>query len=463
MPRAAVALLLLLMLAKGFVWASVVPIGQSPDEPAHFAYAEDVARTGNLRSERRIGSRALDTALAAHELNAIAFHAERPGNWSEAVAQQRIRTMASIPIADRETQGTHASTATAYPPLYYLLAAGVLKVTKDARFDTSYLSVRLLSVVLATIAILVQLRTFHLVFGDRLRALAAAAVVALMPMYSYITSSVNPDVLVILLLSIALHQLVVIARRPDSLRLHVGFGVAVAFGLLTKQSMIVAIPPYLVLMAILALQRSRRCSRPRILLAGMLAALPSLILSAWWYLLPASGPAGDGGAAAPPVARISVEAIRVYVSFLQTQAYPRYHQSFWGVFGWLDVALPSEIIDIAFALVLMAALALGVHVLNARDWPPLWVWPFALSMATLVGLLSWIEFIGVTTAGEQGYVQGRYLFPLITVYCAFLVGGLTEPFRRSVVRVGFLGVVVAFVAVLQVLALVGTVVPRYTL
>ena len=144
------------------------------------------------------------------------------------------------------------------PPLYYLLGALVAKLTgDDARL------VRLLSVALGVLTILTVYAVARRLFPQRpALAVGAAALVALLPEAQYLAGAINDDNLA--WLAGALLVLAgVVAMQNDRLtpRLALGSGLAVALGVLAKETVWILA---LLLLALVAARFARQIrARPR--------------------------------------------------------------------------------------------------------------------------------------------------------------------------------------------------------
>jgi hypothetical protein len=163
-------------LAIGFSASLLMPPWQSPDEPAHFEFARS-QRFNTTAELPEIQQPIIDTFYD------FRFWQERgrppPETPPEAFSQIPRLIIRQISKA----------------PLYYDLAAVVSSWTNDTILQLY--SMRWLSIVLSSLTIpLVYLTAREVLPPERRRmALVAAALVAFLPMYSYIGASVNPDTL----------------------------------------------------------------------------------------------------------------------------------------------------------------------------------------------------------------------------------------------------------------------------
>jgi len=161
-------------LTIGFVASLLIPPWQAPDEPTHFEYARGLA----------IGTTAETPAIQGPII--ASFYGYR--FWDLRGAPTPKQPPASFGELNllllRQTEKT---------PLYYWLAAGAASWTSDVTLQLY--SMRWLSVLLSALTIPIVYAVARETLPDERAplALAAAALVAFLPMYGYIGASVNPD------------------------------------------------------------------------------------------------------------------------------------------------------------------------------------------------------------------------------------------------------------------------------
>ena len=171
--------------------SAVVPPWQNPDEPTHVFLAQLLALpaavvntspvvqlpNGDLltRVEQDIQGQILES-MAAHR-------------WWEAYGSPPPEVIPrAFVLLGQFSSGTYA------PPIYYGIAAGVLRLTAPDDIDGTYWRLRGLSIVLAVIALWCVWAGTRLFFGDSV-ALGATAIASLHPQALITTMAVNPDVL----------------------------------------------------------------------------------------------------------------------------------------------------------------------------------------------------------------------------------------------------------------------------
>ena len=162
-------------LVAGFLASLLIPPWQSPDEPTHFEYARGL-QVGIVEPTPEVQQPIIESFYTFHfwQYRSVETPDERP----ESFADLRPGLLLN---------------QTGKTPPYYTLAAQVSGWTNDTTLQLY--SMRWLSVLLSSLTIpLVYLVAREVLPPNRMPlALLAAAIVAFLPMYSYMGASVNPD------------------------------------------------------------------------------------------------------------------------------------------------------------------------------------------------------------------------------------------------------------------------------
>ena len=106
----------------------------------------------------------------------------------------------------------------------------------------------------------------------------------------------------------------------------------------------------------------------------------------------------------------------------------------WAAFGWLEVRFATWVYHVLAALTAATFLAAFVAVLRAWRRVDVRVVAFlALAFGALLGGLHWTDYHQLE-AGAAGFMQGRYLFPVIGIFGLVLAGALSlVPARRRAI------------------------------
>lgn len=415
--HAILAVIVLVFVLLGVLYAVETPAWQVPDEPAHYNYVRHVAEQGRL-PVLRVG--------------------DYPAEYLEEIKARRFPAAMSVdPIRYEAHQ----------PPLYYVVAALAYRALTPLGVPMP-LGLRLLSVAIGAGALVVGYHGVrHAVPAEPLVALGAVAFAATLPMHVAMCAAVNNDVLVEFVLAAIALAVIRPMAAPWSLRRTVGLGVLVGLALLTKLQAAIGIG-----LVFVALYRDATGGRWRavgavlphlgrlLLLLGvaLLVASPWLVRNALVY-----GP-GDPLALArhDQVVRgqlTTAEYLAQHGARALLSAFARTtFRSFWGQFGWMGVPMDERVYVALGVLSALVGVGLPMRLLRRRapgdpsDGP---VPGSAALLATWVGL-SVLGYLWWNLTYVQH--QGRYLFPaIIPLGVAFTLGwmGLTRARARTTLSV----------------------------
>jgi 4-amino-4-deoxy-L-arabinose transferase-like glycosyltransferase len=451
-PPKSLAALLAIVVVVGLCWALLVPPWQSPDELAHFAYAQSLVESFTLPGVKGRPAESSDESLADN-----AVGASRGSFWPEAAPPDWSRAdytayLASEHGADPppKSDGSGPSSATQNPPLYYLFAdVGDLIDRGGTAFGRLY-AIRISGGLLLALTTIGAWLLAGETFGRRrLSQLTCAAVAGLLPMVTFMSTNVNPDALLITTWTFALWLGARVINRRADRRDVLALCAVTAAAILTKATSYALVVP--VLFALFIGWRRRPASErgsalKHIAPAGLVLLVPVL---GWLALAHALGRPGIntiGSSAAHPfnVSRFLSYVWQFYLPrlpflspFWITRQLPVYN--IWalqvtGVFGWLDVFLPRWIYPAAagaVAGVAVASVALLTRLYERRHLPLLGF--FALTLVSLLGLLH-ITAYRALIAGQGQFLQGRYLLPvvgLLGLAVGLIIGAIPLRLRSS--------------------------------
>ena len=450
------AALLAAVLIVGWSWALLVPPAQTPDEPVHVAWVQNLAERGERpdRGGRETGRDVFSTEqkLARQLSNyeaAILQPAVRP-EWRRAAWNRWRQEQADLAAQDRRDGGVE-NAAAGNPPLYYAWVGLAYRATAWGDLFTRWYAMRAWSVLLLALAVVATwLLAGELTGRDRLSQLVAAGFVGLHPGASAISAAINPDAGMIAAWAVVLWLGVRALRAPPRLGRVLALLAATLAALLVKAPSFALLPAVALVLFVIGRRalRGRRPS-PRVLVA--LAAL-----GVAGVVLVLAGGAADrlaaglrGGEGAGPLGFLSY-LWQAYLPNLPGQAairnlpafwgYDVWIRSGWGNFGWAELLLPEgAYAAIAAAVVLIFGAAAGAVVrrrfcLDA----PTWAW-FAAVAGLLVLGLHWGEYNQFLNIGVS-LLQGRYLLPLLPLGGLAAVAALSNlpRARRALPAAGLL-------------------------
>jgi 4-amino-4-deoxy-L-arabinose transferase-like glycosyltransferase len=432
-------------------YSAVVPAFEAPDEPGHFHYVERLAAGRGLPVQGANGD--YDPELSQPPL----YYA-----LQALVARWVSPAGAHLPTRDDQNvfQNTTASgnvnlyrhpSAEGFPWSGELLQLHLM---------------RLLNLPLAAITLLAAYGlAIELGFTPWL-ALTAAAALAGLPQFDFISGALNADNLIAATASLSLYLLVRWLERP-SVWLALALGGACGAAMLSKLSGLAVLPFAAAIMLWRAWERSLR-------LAGQAAGACALALAAggWWYVRNLAL-FGDALGWEPMLHAIGAMRRAAPLTPLQAAAMLiQQRATALGVFGWNNLRLPAWVYLAGDAVVGLALLGLGIrvvrHARRTEPQPPamhpsrraqfssaaltagsgsLWLLPLWLLLFA-AGLVRW-------TAVNTDAAQWRLLLPAYPALATLIVLGLWQLVR------GWVLALPAGLAVLSVASLLFVIRPAY--
>ncbi len=331
-PRRWLLLILAAFVLCASLYAIVTPDWQAPDEPAHYNYIADIATTGLLPT----------------------LHL---GDYNQATLSALLSTR-FMPDDGVETLRYESY----QPPLYYLTAAPVYWASGG-----SLRALRFYNIFLGFITLILLYLSLETVFPNKpLISLGATAFAALLPMHVAVTAALNNDVLAEML---TMASALVLLRwmRPwygsdantdwrdggagHDRRLLPLLGVLLGLGMVTKVYAYAVLPMFAVVVLWSVWRKARTWAAfwhgvrlallivlPALLLAAPLWARNIAIYGQWDFL---GLHFHDQVVVGQPTTQAWLANYGAINYF--ERAFSLTFRSFWGVFGWLSVAMDERI------------------------------------------------------------------------------------------------------------------------
>ncbi len=378
--------------------------------------------------------------------------------WHFPMVDYLARNGFQLPVQDAANVGIWRQEGS-QPPLYYMLAAaliagvdrsdlaevrrqnphadiGIVRPDGNANmmvpplnwdtrtFEKTLLSVqivRLFSIVLGLGTVLVTYAIARELFPDHpYLALVAAGLNAFLPMFLFISASVNNDNLsnllgnLLTLLTIRLFKMRTVPRWHT----FVVIGSVIGCGLLAKLNLVFWLP---VLAGGLLISSLRLKSWKVIWVGGITIIGLASLIAGWWYIRNWQL-YGDPTGLNVFLDIVGRRAIPANLAQLWSERFS-FVQSFWGFFGGMNVAMPGAVYRLLDALGLTGLVGslvfLVLAILRRRyaytEWTVLGItliWP----LVTFLSLLRW--------TAETPASQGRLIFGALSSICVWIVVGL---------------------------------------
>ena len=446
-------LVLAIAAINALCWAFLTPPFHGPDEHGHIAYVQYLAETGKLpgSKERKQFSTEQDIAMDVMNYESVQRHLlERPPfdrqvyrNWIEA---------ASSFNRDQRADGGGGTFATPNPPLFHAAQSLVYRVAGGDIFNR-IVAMRLLAALLFMGSVAFTWALAGELFGPRLwPRVLASLVVALLPMVTYVLTSVHPDTLLTFLYSGAIYFGVrLLKRKPTAGDLYVMSGF-VGLALMTKLVAPALLPAVLFAFIATAWRARNLWTKPQMVrnfaISTALVTVPLLIWSVVYPMLGQDaisrtvvqivGNDGKGGSIGNFFSYLwqwYLPKLPFMETFPQTLGVPAYDtllRGFWGAFGpWLLLDYPGWLKACLAAFTVGIAVAATTTLVKRRgrllaQWQPI------IFLALIAfSLLFTANFVSYRAAlMDEPFFQTRYLFPLISLFGAVVVTAVLA-FKRK--------------------------------
>jgi 4-amino-4-deoxy-L-arabinose transferase-like glycosyltransferase len=365
-------------------WSFLIPIFESPDEPAHWDYA-----------------RYLHDHWRLPPYNSAYVEGNQPPLYYLLIASFSAESPAPASMAHME-DGKAISSC---PPRFYENCFSDFSRYWPIRIA------RLMTVLISLGTVLFTVLAGRDATGNKAVGLLAGAMVAFLPQFTFRGSNISNDAMVASGGAAATWLLVRFARTSDW-RAGLWCAVTTAIAFLSKINAIVLSAAFAVGIASLRLSVRERLQRVVLLLITGVIVLPWLLQNQLLY--------GDPLAmrAMPLAVPWLVEHHTLTEPYFQTQFPAMVWRSFLGVFGWMNVPLPEGMYRVYRDLSLVALIGLMIGFVQRK-----------LDRRVL-GLLVLIVFLSVASLIQLNLTftqpQGRYLFPALSATMVLLAMGFSS-------------------------------------
>lgn len=333
------------------------------------------------------------------------------------------------------------------PPLYYMLGVPFLVSGRALGLGEPMILVRLLSLILGGLSIFIVYRAVKEAFGDEWLGVGAAGFVALLPTHVMISSSVSNDVPTELIFGLFLLIGVRMLNEGLDWKRSVYIGIILGAGILVKAHCMLLFPVCAFLYFILWRRGGAFGKAASHLGAALLIAM---MIGGWW-LLRNYNVYGD------------VFAMKRYTEvFGEINVPPQYwydrgfmpwqyaglvvvntFASFWGVFGHMNIFMPTWIYYVLGALFIWTSAVLVPAIRGVEEKASVYLFGAVVLIVTAA-------FIGINMKYFQA--MGRYLYPALLPFAAFWAIGVKRAVPAGAKRYYCL-IIIATAAFVQAAAL----------
>jgi hypothetical protein len=284
-------LLWVLFLVRGAFYCVLFPIWEGYDEYAHFAFVQHVATEASLpvAAQTRI-SKEIEESLKLVPLPWLLRrlpppHLTHDAYWQLPEEERRRRQdeLRSMPAgwARQPAVDNTLIYEAQQPPLYYWLLSLPLRLASDFALSARVMLLRLLSTVLASLAVPLAFFAADRVFIDRKMALGVTAMIATMPELLVDVCRVGNDSLGLLSYSLFIYLALRYVDNPHRRPVIFILGLVLGLGLLTKAYLLAGFAAFGLIAVCAAILSGS--ARGKILMQGILALALAAVVSGWWY------------------------------------------------------------------------------------------------------------------------------------------------------------------------------------
>jgi uncharacterized membrane protein YbhN (UPF0104 family)/4-amino-4-deoxy-L-arabinose transferase-like glycosyltransferase len=401
-----IAVILILFVALGTLYSVVTPLFETPDEVWHYLYVKHIADGGGLPVYR--GDTTFPMRQEASQPPLYYLLTGWATAWIDTSdVQTVVRYNPHAAIGAPAASGNrNVISHTPYEGFPYRGAALAAHL------------VRFLSVLMGGGTVLCTYLIARRLFPQpRWLAPAAAALNAFLPQFIFISASINNDVPATLLSAITLWLLVCIVQDGPSVPRLFALGAVLGLAALSKLNALVLLPLAAAVLAALAWKRRAAWALVR---WGVWTFGTAGLVGGWWYLrnwLLYRDPFGLKLMFAVLPARTQRPSATELLHLLDGAL-----KSFFGVFGWFNIAMQPwvyTVFEMGLLIAVVGLLRLVYLFVMQQRWADL----------ICIGLLVfWSSGFILALVGwtQARYPQGRLLFPAIPAIATLVILGLAQ-------------------------------------
>lgn len=431
-------------LLQGFLWATITPPLQAPDEPAHFGYVQHLGENDLLSlptAPNRL-SQELAGVSDMLKLDKIKFNNASNFNFTSEETISYSRKIDEMPRSSRTTPSEMNNTASHYPPLYYWFGSLGYRLFYDKNILSRFFSTRIVSVLMTALSLLVAFFAARRFFkNDEISARTAVLLLLFHPMYAYIGSCVNCDAMLYLVSMIVLYLFIRILQEGPTWKLQSAVCICIAAGLLTKPTFAAMVPLWILVVGITNLRKGLDRRKTLMHLGFTLAVLTVAGLLyvqlgrrhlAFWLTSMQAGSVGEHRSFLNYLGYSFLNLIRPWTLMCK-----RLLTSYWANFGWKDTPFPHYGI---YLLAYLSLIAAGLHAAyrilkRPETWHKGQNGLISFSLLGSIIFSAGIIVMGFTIAHdawESGNLQGRYFFPVILLNMLVMTAGLVHCIKNDI-------------------------------
>lgn len=437
-------------LALTFAYAILVPPWESPDEPAHYLYAMQLAERARPPLQPTVQQK--DYFCRDHAFVSSNYEWYQPpiGYLPAAMIYKIVALLApsSLPSVIPPLNSQFCDNN----PFVYqnLFIHTHLKMFQVWKTEWGLLVIRLCLALFGLVVIYAAYQVGNACDPNGWLGIGAAGWIAFLPQFTFINANVRSDTLtntiaaLVFLLAVSMQT-----PHPQTNRLALGIGFLLGLGLLSKYTFVYIVPVGLLAIILTNPREPRAWVKPLILMG-----LPTLVLLTTYYLAFAEARAALVYTF-NSVLRVDPNALTW--NYVTKIFQPLFIEIFFARFGWANVAVPGILSHIAFALWMIGIASALVRLWQLRLTENSYI--FKVMILLSVGIL--FAVIGVLRFNLSTFQpQGRLLFPALVAWAVVSLWGwyqILSPRLQRITTIATIGLMLAF----NLYALFFALVPAY--
>lgn len=424
-------LILAIFIIKGLLLILLIPPWEAPDEPGHVSYVIYLYNNKKIPSSSR--------PFILQSINDSFLKIKKIIKTSQ---EKNVESNKKIELFEKNKNYSPISANLAsHPPLYYLYLVPFYKFSLPLSSYSSFILLRFGSLLLGIGVLLLSFYITKNLFekSNTIPALVTL-IVSLQPMFSFITSIVNNDIMVVFIFLLFIFTLLNLLKSKDIPLIKLLFlTIVTGIAPLVKPQLFVLIIIFLIYLY----TKQKKLGRNTYTLLSITSIVPVLI----WFFMKYSY---DG------VLFVNYAVQNIQTNPASIWTYPLefitgnqpigIFMSFWGFFGWLDVPMPkwSYLIYLCFILISLLGYWLGRKKINCNNITNIQSIKFLILSFFLYVLTIVVFDLQSYTLSHKFAIQGRYLSPILPLLIIFLINGILF-FSKSIQKKLIILIIIFFI------------------
>lgn len=438
-PYLGISLLLLVFLLKGFLFVTILPIFQGPDEPIHYAtiqyFNEPKEKNWNIsqmdkkdyhpdgdNTDTYHYSEEIKKAASLSKFDEIKFNSFNISSFSPTFENSLEQTLSQS--SWKKYIDNYPASVVGGPSFYYRATSQIEKLFSSSDILVRFFVIRLFSVFLGVMIIFLTYLTFLKVGLDKRQSLIISTIVAFQPMFTQTAAIINYDIPLLLAFSIFTYAGISLLKSGFNRKYILLLFLGALIGATVKGPGLLLIALMFPILTYLSYIKFTNKKKFFIYLIIFLVAIPTLFII--------FGPKDITNIftnfSNTSTFSTPLEAIKKYTS-IAIGRWKFFELTYWGSFGWLDARVSETILSFVWLTEIIALAGLIYAFLFKKKLPPFLPLKkyIIFSILMLLALQFTIRFYDwklLYDTNSMVGTPGRYFLPNIASHFLVLFFGL---------------------------------------